>query len=731
MRSFAWQLRAVLATFAFAVLLLAGLARGALAEGRVAVVVGNAQYSGAPLDNPANDARLIAQTLTELGFEVSLYLDVTSAQVPLLLDRISETMAAADVAVFYFAGHGLQYRDENLLLPVDTNLTSVKAIATAGLPMSSVLDRVTQSGKGIRIVVLDACRTVLAGTGEGDLKSGFNFVEAPSGEVLIAFSTGAGEVAQDSDAGGSGNSPYSLALANALQQSGADLYDIFRTVRRAVRSSSGGTQIPWITGSIETKLILRPDLAAPLGGPAPSTGPALVTTIAGEVLTLDRVLWEYLQTSGDPADFSRFAQVFPDSPFAEAARQREALDLQLAAGTGQQETITRDGIMLTPGQIVTDIGPDLPGAEDAARSSPLLDQSGEYVMRDSFRTWPLDLPQTAVGLAVQSNECDEEAADPLDAAKLTPGVSLSRLNLRRALRACAFALAEDPDNPRLLFQFGRVLDQARRYDWANAYYDAAIAGGYAAAMVNRGFNARMGRGQERDFALAFALYMRAAGMGNLRARTNVGTAYRLGEGVDKNPEEGVLWYRLAASMGWPHATTALGDAYRNGTGVEKDPAEAAALYRAAAGQGQTTAMANLGRAYLEGSGVEQDVLVGLDWLERARGLGNGYAPLFAGRFYLKGGGGIAADAEKALALFQDATRRGNAQAYLDLAWGWRDGRFGRRADPEEAFRNALFAVEGRVNGAEKLVEELAALLAPEREAALRAEVQTFVEQNGI
>ncbi len=715
---------------AFAALLcLVLLGSPVLAEGRVAVVVGNAAYAGAPLDNPANDARLIAQTLTELGFDTSLYLDVTSAQMPLLLDRISETMATADVGLFYYAGHGLQYRNENLLLPVDTSLTSVKGIATAGLPMSTVLDRVTASGKGIRIVVLDACRTVLAGTGEGDLKSGFSFVEAPSGEVLIAFSTGAGEVAQDSDATGSGNSPYSLALANALQQSGADLYDVFRTVRRSVRSSSGGTQIPWITGSIETKLILRPDLSAPLAGPAPATGPARVTTASGEVLTLDRVLWEYLQSSGDPADFQRFTQVFPDSPYAEAAKARAAVEL--ASGTPDKETVTRDGIMLTPGAIVTEIGPSLPGSEAEGRSSPLLDQSGEYVMRDSFRTWPLTYPQTQAGLGAQADACDEEAADPLDAAKLTPGVSLSRMNLRRALRACAFALAEAPDSPRLLFQFGRVLDQARRYDWANAYYDAAISGGYAAAMVNRGFNARMGRGQDRDFALAFALYMRAAGMGNLRARTNVGTAYRLGEGVDKNPEEGVLWYRLAASMGWPHATTALGDAYRTGTGVEKDPVEAAALYRAAANQGQTTAMANLGRAYLEGEGVAQDVKTGLDWLDRARALGNGYAPLYGGRFYLKGGGGIAADPQKALELFQDSTRRGLAQAYLDLAWGWRDGRFGSKPDLEEAFRNALFATEGKVKGAEDLVTELAAQLPKGREAVLRAEVKTFIDQNGI
>jgi hypothetical protein len=719
-------LTAVLRAFFLAVLALHGLAAAGLADGRMAVIVGNAEYPDAPLDNPVNDARLVAQTLTELGFDVSLYLDVNAAQMPLLLDKLSEKMADADIALFYFAGHGLQYRGENLLLPVDTDFKSVKGISTAGLPLSQVLDRITAGAKGIRIVVLDACRNELAATGEGgDLKAGFNFVEAPAGEVLIAFSTGAGELAFDS--AGGGNSPYAIALVNALQQAGADLYDVFRTVRRAVRSGTGGQQIPWITGSIETKLVLRPARSAEAPPPTPASGPALVTTLTGEVLTLDRVLWEYLETSGNPDDFDRFIEIFPDSPYVDAARERQ--DIELAAVT--DDAITRDGVRLAPEQIVTEMGIGDVEPGDTGRSSTLIDQSGEYVMRDSFRTWPLTLPQTELGLATAATDCDEEAADPLDPAKLTPGVSLANLNLRRALRACAFALAVDPENPRLLFQFGRVLDQARRYDWANAYYDAAIASGYGAAMVNRGYNARMGRGQDRDHALAFALYLRAATTGNLRARTNVGTAFRLGEGVEKNPEEGVLWYRLAASMGWPHATTALGDAYRNGTGVEKDPVEAVALYRAAAEQGQTTAMANLGRAYLEGNGVEKDVVEGLRWLERSRGLGNGYAPLFAGRFYLRGGDGIAADPAQARALFEDATRRGNAQGYLELANGWLDGAFGTPADIEEAFRNALLAEAGRAGKADELVAEIAPQLAPGREAALRDEVKVFLDQNGI
>ncbi|WP_149141237.1 caspase family protein [Gemmobacter caeruleus] len=696
------------------------------AEGRRAVVIGNSAYPGAPLENPDRDARLMAQTLDELGFDVSLFLDVSSAQMPLLLDRVQEKLADAEVAVVYYAGHGLQFRDENLLLPVDTDFTSVAGIAGAGLPLSRMLGAATAGGGGVRLVILDACRNALAASApEGELKSGFSFVEAPRGEVLIAFSTGAGEVAFDS-AGGV-NSPYTTALANALQQSGADLYDVFRSVRRAVRSGTGGQQIPWITGSIESSVVLRPALTRAAPVPADAAAGAVVRTQGGAVLTLDGVLWDYLQGSVNPDDFRRFAEVFPDSPHAPEARDRQGQTLARA----DAQSVSRDGVRLSPQEIVTEMGAASPDPGETGRASVLIDQSGSYVMRDSFRTWPLQLPATKAGLAASATDCDEEAADPVDPDKLSPGVSDANLNIRRALRACAFALAADPQNPRLLFQFGRVLDVARRHDWANAWYEAAIEGGYSAAMVNRGFNARMGRGGARDPDLSFALYTRAAQGGNLRGRTNLGNAFLLGEGVEKNPEEGVLWLRLAASMGWPHAVNALGDAYMNGTGVTATPEEAVALYRSAAEMGQTTAMANLGRAYLAGRGVAADAAQGLAWLDRARGMGNGFAPVYAGRFYLEGGGGIAADPPRARQLFEDATRRGNAIGYLELAEGHRKGAFGAPPDLEAALRNALFAEAGRVKQAAPLVEELAATLPADRVAAIRAEVKTFLDQNGL
>lgn len=686
----------------------------AAAQTKAAVVIGNASYEGAPLDNPHNDAGLLAATLTELGFEVTLYYDVTTEQVPLLREKITRTLAEADIGILYYAGHGLQYKDENLLLPVDTDLTSAAGISDAGMTLSDLLSSVTINEDGVKIVILDACRNPLVPDDSADLKPGFSFEEAPRGEVLIAFSTGAGEVAYDSTGGT--NSPYTTALSNALQQTDADIYDTFRAVRGSVRSATGGKQIPWITGSIENDYVFRPRSIE------------IVTLSGVDAPPIDEVLWEFLQTSIDQRDATLFLQTFPNSRFAEEAQALQNVQFAQASN----EILSRDGVDLSSQRIAREVEQDTAIAPDqGGRQTPVLDQSGSYVLRDSYRIWPLELPQTQTGLSSMATQCDEEAADPVDPNKLSPGVSAGVMDIRRALRACAFELAADPENPRLLFQFARTLDQARRYEWANAYYEQAIAQGYSAAMVNRGFNARLGRGSDRDLDLSASLYRQAALLGNPRARTNLGAAYLGGQGVEQNLDEGILWLRLAASMGWPHATNALADAYWGGRGLPQNRTEAVDLYRSASGQGHTTAMANLGRAYVQGEGVARDTVLGLSLLEQSMDLGNGFAPLHAGRFYLNGNDEVAADPNRARDMFLAATRRGARAGYLELARGYERGAFEGGENLELALRNALFAQAARVRRTDEVLESIIGKLSADTVASIEEEVRQFLAQNGL
>lgn len=686
----------------------------AFAEKRVAILIGNSNYVTEPLSNPRNDAGRLAATFTELGFETTLYLDVQKAQLPLLRESIETELAAADVGVLFFAGHGLQYQGENLLVSVDADLTSVQGVTSGSITLSDMLTSATEDNTGMTIVILDACRNPLVPDNSQGLKPGFSFEEAPRGEVLIAFSTGAGELAFDSTGGS--NSPYTTALVNALEQSDRDVYDTFRSVRGSVRAATGGRQIPWITGSIETDYVFRP------------TQSTAFDQSSNEGPSVDEVLWSFLRTSIDPADPQRFLDTFPNSRFAEEAR--EVLNLQMAQV--DLPSLSRNGVQLSPQDIQEQIAGD-PSVqpEGDGRKEPILDQSGSYILRDSYRIWPLELPQTTLGLSSLASSCDEEAADPVDPNKLSPGVSVGVMDIRRALRACAYDLAADPENPRLMFQFARTLDQARRFDWANDYYDRAITHGYSAAMVNRGFNARMGRGGPRDPELSATLYRRAALLGNPRARTNLGGAYLSGRGVERNPQEGILWLRLAASMGWPHATNALGDAYWNGRGLEQDRQEAVELYRSASEQGQSTGMANLGRAYLLGQGVTLDTQLGLDLLDRSMAVGNGFAALHAGRFYLRGNADVAADPTLAKTMFEAATRRGARAGYLELARGYERGTFVEGVNLELALRNALYAKRARLGRADEVIESLQAKMEQAAIDRITRNVNQEIALNGL
>ena len=269
--------------------------------------------------------------------------------------------------------------------------------------------------------------------------------------------------------------------------------------------------------------------------------------------------------------------------------------------------LTERGLYINGTLVSTSIAAEAPveASGKAASEEFVFQQAGERAVSETFRVWPSQLPDTQRGMRALVTDCDLYAADPNDPQRQVPGVTNGLVNIRDALRACAFALAADIDNPRLQFQFGRVLDIAGRYKWAEHFYDLAGKQQYSAALVNLGYLARVGMGREVDYDRAFDFYIQAAALGNLRARTNIGTAYIRGQGVPKMPEEGILWYRLAASSGWANAITALGDSYRKGTGVEEGRGRGGETLRSSRRHRPDRRNGNLGRAYVAGAGVER------------------------------------------------------------------------------------------------------------------------------
>ena len=305
----------------------------ALAEQRVALVIGNAAYAHAPrLANPLNDAADIGAALTRLGFAVTKLENADSATLRQGLQAFARAASAADVAVVFYAGHGIEVDQRNFLVPVDARLTSDQDVEFETVPLELVMRSVARAS-GLRLVILDACREnpfAVAMQRAGATRSvgrGLARVE-PAGETLVAYASKEGTVAAD---GEGRNSPYSEALLAHLEEPGLEVGLLFRKVRDAVLATTGGRQEPFVYGSLSSRGVYLTARAepAPDASTAPAPAPAsepVATRLTAEQLAAERVFWESVKDSTNPADIQAYLDRYPGGTYEVLARNRlEAL----------------------------------------------------------------------------------------------------------------------------------------------------------------------------------------------------------------------------------------------------------------------------------------------------------------------------------------------------------------------------------------------------------------------
>jgi hypothetical protein len=236
---------------AVAIALLTLLSTGpALAEKRIALVVGNSAYQNITrLDNPRKDATLMADTLQSLGFNLvggHAQLDLDKSSLDNAVQNFGRQVQGADVALFYYAGHGVQVSGANYLVPVNANPTREADVDFQMVDINLVLRQMQGSGTRLNMVILDACRNNPFGArGLRSSEGGLAQMRAPEG-TLISYATQPGSVAQD---GSDGHSPYTRALAATIKRAGLDIFQTFNQVGLAVKRETGGVQQPWVSSS--------------------------------------------------------------------------------------------------------------------------------------------------------------------------------------------------------------------------------------------------------------------------------------------------------------------------------------------------------------------------------------------------------------------------------------------------------------------------------------------------
>lgn len=241
---------------------------------KVALIIGNGDYAEiTKLKNPKNDAKLIGDTLRAIGFQVIYRYDTTQAEMEDAFREFAKTLGQNSVALFYYAGHGLQIGGKNYLVPTDYN--SQKKVA--GLwDIGAALDSIAGKSR-MNIIVLDSCRDTPKGFYES-LQGNVGFTEfknTPDG-TFVAFSTSPGKTALD----GSGeNSPYAAVLAEGLRWRPAQLEQVFMFTQLRVEENTGGKQVPWRNSSTKSLFFFTPDEIAL----APAVRPVVQSKLQKEV----------------------------------------------------------------------------------------------------------------------------------------------------------------------------------------------------------------------------------------------------------------------------------------------------------------------------------------------------------------------------------------------------------------------------------------------------------------
>jgi len=215
---------------------------------RVALIVGNSAYAGeAKLENAVNDAELIADTFLELGFETAFIRDLNTTNSATHLSAFEDKAAAADVAVIYYAGHGMAVSGQNYLLPVDADVTSEQNLIETAVPLSRLLDIVSEAAR-FGVVLFDACRTdprsddIILADGSQGIRQGLLSDVPEQDGVILGFAAQQGQVAFD---GAGSNGPYAQALHNALRENpNREISRLLQNVSGLVREATGERQKP-------------------------------------------------------------------------------------------------------------------------------------------------------------------------------------------------------------------------------------------------------------------------------------------------------------------------------------------------------------------------------------------------------------------------------------------------------------------------------------------------------
>jgi len=552
-------------------------------EARVALVIGNGGYKEAPLKNPVNDARAVAEALKKSGFNVTRLEDATRVQMREAIRTFGARIAEGGVGLFYFAGHGMQVKGRNYLVPVGADIAVEDEVAGEAVEVDAILAKMETARNRLNILILDACRNNPFGRSFRSTQQGLAQVDAPTG-TFVAFATAPGRTAAD---GSGANGLYTEALLRQFHTPGLKLEEVFKRTRADVLRASGQQQTPWENSSIvgdfyfagglvpgvstahtdppvvlaqpepvaavkraptptpaEARLLddIRAErygsvpafskLAAPLAAKGSIYGQFALDWMSKEDGVYYRAITQGAK-QGIPLAMVYLAEFLVDSPVSpeDLVEARHWLDKAIELGEPQAKFSL--GKLLMKGKL---------GPRDVLSAERLFGEATRAFMPyctlvGKFYLWGFDL-------GITRKEADVKALAYFQrAANLGDGEAMERLG-----------------------SFYTPVDFEKAVQW----YTLGTAYGHVDCMRELGNLYQRAKDlNHRDGKKALKWYKQAAERGDLIAVENMADMYRDGVGIPQDLPQAVALYRRAADKGWVHSQTCLGELYEKGLGVPR------------------------------------------------------------------------------------------------------------------------------------------------------------------
>ena len=663
----------------------------------IALIIGNSNYSKGYLKNPVNDATAVGKKLQTLGFDVLLHTDLDLGEMEEIANSFIDKASNYDVALFYYAGHGIESQGINYLLPLNANLVYENDIKHKCINLEHFIENLNYYTKcKLKFVMIDACRdNPLERSFTRSIHTGGLVKQNTPIGTLISYATDYGKTAKD---GEGEHSPYTSAFLELLDRPNMEYKDLFEEIKYLVYQRTNHQQLP----VVEDKIYER-------GSFCFNYKQQVVTVPAKSLSHSTEENYVLGKHYYDNQNYDKAIDYYKEAAEQGNAEAQNSLGIMYYNGEGVEKNYTeavkwyRKAAEQGNADAHINLGNRYYYGEGVEKNySEAVKWYRKAAEQGNARG------QNNLGLSYYNGEGVEK--------NYTEAVKWFR-------KAAEQGYAWAQNSLGIMYYNGEGIE--KNYSEAVKWYRKAAEQGNAASQNNLGIMYYNGEGVEKNYSEAVKWYRKAAEQGEAVAQYNLGIMYVNGEGVEKNYTEAVKWYRKAAEQGYAEAQNSLGYSYYNGEGVEKNYSEAVKWYRKAAEQGDAEAQVNLGDRYLFGEGVEVNDTEAIKWYRKAAEQGDAYAQCTLGAAYEV----VEANYTEAVKWYRKAAEQGNAAAQYNLGNRYYYGE-GVEKNYTEAVKWYRKAAEQGHSNAKKKIEELELSSTNNTNEKFRIELKNVINESG-